>query len=53
MLLKDFLPSPILHECVKNFGIVHLSFSGKENIPVKVYTPKPGDSIEFFLRDPE
>lgn len=53
MPLKDFLPSPILRECVKHFGIVHLSFSGKENIPVKVYTPKPGDSIEFFLRDPE
>jgi AraC-like DNA-binding protein len=53
MLLKDFLPSPILREYVKYFGIVHLSFSEKENIPVKVYTPKPGDSIEFFLREPE
>src|SRR4051812_38629007 len=53
MLLNDFLPSPILYEYVKNFGIVHLSFSGKETIPVKAYTPKPGESIEFFLRDPE
>lgn len=53
MLLKDFLPSPVLAEYVKYFGIAHFSFSGKENIPMKVYTPKPGDSIEFFLRDPE
>jgi len=53
MLLKNILPSPVLREYVKYFGIVHFSFSGKENIPVKVYTPKPGDSIEFFLRDPE
>ena len=53
MLLKDFLPSSILREYIKYFGIVHFSFSGKETIPVKAYTPKTGDSIEFFLRDPE
>lgn len=53
MLLKSFLPSPALHKYVKNFGIVHFVFSEKESIPAKAYSPKPGDSIEFFLREPE
>ena len=53
MLLKNFLPSPDLRDYVKNFGIVHFVFSGKESIPVKAYSPRPGDSIEFFLRDSE
>ncbi len=53
MLLKGFLPSPVLRDYVKNIGIVHFVFSEKESIPVKAYSPRPGDSIEFFLRDPE
>jgi AraC-like DNA-binding protein len=53
MLLKDFLPGPVLRDYVKNIGIVHFVFSGKESIPVKAYSPRPGESIEFFLRDPE
>ncbi|MBO9611818.1 MAG: hypothetical protein J7619_03940 [Dyadobacter sp.] len=53
MLLKGFPPSPALREYIENIGIVHLIFSTNESIPVKAYTPKTGDSIEFFLRDPE
>ncbi|MBD2703309.1 helix-turn-helix transcriptional regulator [Spirosoma sp. BT702] len=53
MLLKGFLPSPALRGYIENIGIVHLEFSVEEPIPVKAYTPKTGDSIEFFLRDPE
>jgi AraC-like DNA-binding protein len=53
MLLKNFLPSPLLREYVKSFGIVHLVFSDKEDIPIKSYVPKPENSIEFFLKDPE
>ncbi|MBD2755270.1 helix-turn-helix domain-containing protein [Spirosoma validum] len=53
MLLKGFLPSPGLREYIENIGIVHLVFPPDELIPVKAYTPKTGDSIEFFLRDPE
>jgi len=53
MLLKGFLPSPVLRDYVKNIGIVHFVFSEKQNIPVKAYSPRPGDSIEFFLRDLE
>lgn len=53
MLLKSFLPSPALREYVRSFGIVHFIFSKNESIPVKAYSPKPGESIEFFLREPE
>ncbi|QHW00291.1 helix-turn-helix domain-containing protein [Spirosoma endbachense] len=53
MLLRGFLPSPALREYIENIGIVHLVFAPNEPIPVKAYTPKTGDSIEFFLRDPE
>lgn len=53
MILKGFLPSPVLREYIENIGIVHLKFPADEPIPVKAYTPKTGDSIEFFLRDPE
>jgi AraC-like DNA-binding protein len=53
MLLKGFLPSPALRQYIENIGIVHLEFAPDEPIPVKAYTPKTGDSIEFFLRDPE
>ncbi|MFD2937403.1 helix-turn-helix domain-containing protein [Spirosoma flavum] len=53
MLLKGFLPSPALREYIENICIVHLEFPADEPIPVKAYTPKTGDSIEFFLRDPE
>lgn len=53
MLLKGFLPSPVLRDYVKNIGIVHFVFSRKESIPVKAYSPRPGDSIELFLRNPE
>ncbi|QHT66234.1 AraC family transcriptional regulator [Rhodocytophaga rosea] len=53
MLLKGFLPSPLLREYLENIGIVHLVFPPNEPVPVKAYTPKTGDSIEFFLRDPE
>ncbi|WP_461041782.1 hypothetical protein [Spirosoma harenae] len=53
MLLKGFLPSPALRHYIENIGIVHLEFPPDAPIPVKAYTPKTGDSIEFFLRDPE
>jgi AraC-like DNA-binding protein len=53
MLLKGFLPSPGLRDYVKNIGIVHFVFTGKESIPVKAFSPRPGDSIEFYLKDPE
>jgi AraC-like DNA-binding protein len=53
MLLKEFLPSPPLRDYIRKFCIVHFLFPEKESIPVKQYIPRSGDSIEFFLRDPE
>lgn len=53
MLLESFLPSPVLRDYVRNIGIVHFQFSANAIIPVKAYLPRPGDSIEFFLRDTE
>lgn len=53
MLLKEFLPSPPLRDYIRKFCIVHFVFPEKQSIPVKTYIPRLGDSIEFFLRDPE
>lgn len=53
MLLKDFLPSPVLRDYVKSIGILHFEFPVNVTIPLKAYSPRPGDYIEFFLRDPE
>ena len=53
MLLKAFFPRPVLRDYVKNIGIINFVFPEKENICSKAYSPRPGDSIEFFLRDPE
>ncbi|KAB7726852.1 helix-turn-helix domain-containing protein [Rudanella paleaurantiibacter] len=46
-------PSPGLREIVQCYGIIHFVFPRDVAIPVKAYTPKPAESIEFFLRDPE
>ncbi len=48
-----FFPSPGLREFVQCFGVIHFVFPQNIPIPVKAYTPKPAESIEFFLRDPE
>ena len=53
MLLKDFLPGPALSEFVRLIGIVHFTFSEKDNIPPKAFSPRPGESLYFVPKDPE
>jgi AraC-like DNA-binding protein len=48
-----FFPSAGLREFVQCYGVIHFVFPPNVAIPVKAYTPKPAESIEFFLRDPE
>jgi AraC-like DNA-binding protein len=53
MLLKDFLPSPALADFVRFIGIVHFVFSKDQKIPPKAFSPRPGESLYFFPKDPE
>ncbi|MEO6000162.1 MAG: helix-turn-helix domain-containing protein [Chitinophagaceae bacterium] len=53
MLITNHIPAPPLNEYIDYIGLVHFVFPQNHIIPVKCFTPKPGNSINFFLRDPE
>lgn len=53
MLITNYIPANPLNEYIEYIGLVHFKFPQHHTIPVKCFTPKPGNSIEFFLRDPE
>jgi AraC-like DNA-binding protein len=53
MLITNHIPAPPISEYIDYIGLVHFRFPQHHIIPVKCFTPKPGNSIEFFLRDPE
>ena len=51
MILRDFLPHPVLREFIQCYRICHFEFGKAENIPVKSWAPKPENILHFFLRD--
>jgi len=51
MLLRDFLPHPLLREFIQWYRICDFEFSKSEVIPVKSALPKPENILHFFLRD--
>lgn len=53
MLLKDFLPSSHLRDYVSVIGIVHFVFSDSNELPIKTFSPRPGNTLCFFPADPE
>ena len=53
MLITNHIPASPLSEYIDYIGLVHFKFPKEYTIPVKSFAPKPGNSIEFFLRDPE
>lgn len=53
MILKDFLPNIAFREFVRCYRIVHLEFDKSAASPFKIYTPKPEESLLFYLKDRE
>jgi AraC-like DNA-binding protein len=53
MLLKDFLPSPVLREYVSTLFILHFTFSAGDVLFDKAYSPRPENCLCFYPRDPE
>lgn len=53
MLITNHVPAAPLNKYIDYIGLVHFVFPKEHIIPVKCFTPKAGNSIEFFLRDPE
>jgi hypothetical protein len=53
MLLTHFAPAPALSTLIRDFGIVHLTYTEGHVIPPKAFSPRPGDSLYFMPRDPE
>lgn len=52
MLLRDFLPGPVVRDFVQCYRIAHFEFDRNEEVPFKAYPPKPEQCLHFFLRDP-
>lgn len=53
MILRDFLPSTHLVEYVRKHQIIRFEFGAGEEIPCKVYCPRPEICLVFRLRDPQ
>ncbi len=51
MIIKDFLPGPLVSEFVQCYRIVHFEFETSEQIPFKAYPPKPETCLYFNLQD--
>jgi hypothetical protein len=49
MLLKDFIPKPVLKDYVQFYRIVHFNFTEHQPIPVKAYPPKPENCLIFYI----
>ncbi|WP_373524192.1 helix-turn-helix domain-containing protein [Aquiflexum sp.] len=51
MILRDYLPSPHLHEYVRKHQIIKFEFGAGGIIPCKVYCPRPETCLVFRLRN--
>lgn len=50
MFCKNLLPSPGLQEFIRNYKILHLTFSNNHSIPYKHRPPKPEQGIVFYIK---
>lgn len=53
MVMKYFLPSPVLREFVRLLQIMHLTFDQNVIVPPKAYWPRPEQCLAFNPRQPE
>lgn len=53
MLLKDFIPSPVVSEYIQLYRIVHFVFGANEPLPFKAYPPRPEHCLAFYPYDTE
>ena len=53
MVMKYFLPSPVLREFVRLLQIMHLTFDQNVIVPPKAYWARPEQCLAFNPRQPE
>ncbi len=51
MILKDVLPSPVLHEYIRKHQIIRFVFGADIVLPFKAYSPRLEHCLAFYLRD--
>lgn len=52
MLLQDFPPSPPLRAYIRCYRVVDLAFDPAQQVPYKLYPPKPEQVLHFILQGP-
>ncbi len=53
MLLNNIKPSLFLSEYIRLYRIVDFHFPSDENLPVKIYPPRPEHCLQFYPKDTE
>ena len=51
MIFKLVPPSPLLNRYVRHYQLIHFTFAGADEKPVKPYPPRPEQCIIFYPRD--
>ncbi len=49
MFIQDHIPSPELRSFVHQYKIIDFNFAGLPEVPVKAYTPRPEQCLQFFI----
>lgn len=49
MVIQDYIPSPVLRSFVRQYKIIDFNFGGLSQLPVKAYTPRPEQCLQFFI----
>lgn len=53
MLLNEIKPSPFLSDFIRLYRIIDFYFTGAAIIPPKIYSPRPEQCLQFYLKDSE
>lgn len=51
MILRNILPSAHLQDYVRKHQVIRFLFGPEQNIPPKVYSPRPEICLVFYIRD--
>ncbi len=53
MLINEIKPAPSLQEYIRLYRIIDFHFSNTASIPLKMYSPRPEQCLQFYPKDTE
>lgn len=53
MLINEIKPSPFLQEYIRLYRIIDFHFNSSVSIPIKMYSPRPEQCLQFYPKDTE